>query len=420
MESRAAQRQPAERVDLLIRTPDRNQATGAVCSSALRDENHRDEALRLGLHADSSGTGESSDGPSAARKRSEDHQVAADRRSRTANTADAFDERLAAEDPLGAYTLLADGLGGFAHLGCRLGRSRLLLELIRRLYPLAAPLSVEDVAWCNRYAQLWWETEALRLTGQLDAALVTNRKAVAVSRRDAAGLWLKQAQIHRLAAAFARFIAGKKAQALSPICRCRRQRRRNRPAWRFWRATRRCVFAPVASAFASAGCRTKRGALAAAAGAHLCAAGAADAGRDSSARWLTDCVDRATETGDTLALAEASVLLPMRCVASGEQRQRPKTIASDPVCKPQRRRQCSSRRVAKARLLMDQASYEAAAAHWAQRSRWPIILSLACYRIDLLNLRGQLRLRRSNPMSAERDARDALAHAMAPGGLSVG
>ena len=63
---------------------------------------------------------------------------------------------------------------------------------------------------------------------------------------------------------------------------------------------------------------------------------------------------------------------------------------------------------------LNQASYEAAAAALGTALAMDEELSLASYRIDLLNLRGQLQLRRSNPMSAERDARDALAHAMAP------
>jgi hypothetical protein len=119
---------------------------------------------------------------------------------------------------LAAYALLADQLGGFAHLGCRLGRSRLLLELIRRLYPLVAPLSVGDGGWQKRYAQLlWWETEALRMTGQLDAALVTTERQWPFHRDMLPGLWLRQAQIHRLAGRLKLASAlTAKAQALSP------------------------------------------------------------------------------------------------------------------------------------------------------------------------------------------------------------
>lgn len=130
-----AQLQPAERVDLLIEHLIATKRLEPFAAALLRDENHRDEALRLGLRTlipaeqVNPATVPAPHGSDPLTTK----LLPIDEASLQARL-DAFDERLAAEDPLGAYTLLADGLGGFAHLGCRLGRSRLLLELIRRLW----------------------------------------------------------------------------------------------------------------------------------------------------------------------------------------------------------------------------------------------------------------------------------------------
>lgn len=415
-----AQLQPAERVDLLIEHLIATKRLEPFAAALLRDENHRDEALRLGLRTlipaeqVNPATVPAPHGSDPRTTKSLPIDEAA-----LQARLDAFDERLAAEDPLGAYTLLADGLGGFAHLGCRLGRSRLLLELIRRLYPLAAPLSVEDVAWRNRYAQLlWWETEALRLTGQLDAALVTTERQWPFHAEMLPGLWLKQAQIHRLAGrlSLASSLA-KKAQALSPDLSLQAAAAAEQASLALLAGdTSLCLLHlwQARSLLRDAGQNVAPWPLRLA----LIFAQRALRMQDVTAarEWLTDCVDRATEAGDTLALAEASVLLADALRRDGEHEAAAQKLSQAT--------QFASHSGAaevlvaagreEARLLMDQASYEAAAAALGTALAMAEELSLACYRIDLLNLRGQLQLRRSNPMSAERDARDALAHAMAP------
>lgn len=414
------QLKPTERVDLLLEHLLANKRLEEFAATLLRDDTHRDEAVRLGLLSllpaqafPAVVISLPEGGASASGKTLPCDESALQVR------LDAFDERLAAEDPLGAYELLAEGLGGFAHLGCRLGRSRLLLELIRRLYPLAAPLSVEDPAWRSRYAQLlWWETEALRLTGQLDAALVTTERQWPFHAEMLPGLWLRRAQIHRLAGRLrlASSLA-KKAQHLSPDLTLQAAAAAEQASLALLAGdTSLCLLHlwQARQLLRDAGQSVSPWPLRLA----LIQAQRALRMQDvTEARvWLSECLSRATAAHDTLAEAETKVLLADALRRDGEHELAAQHLAqatqfasrsgaAEVLCAAGRE---------EARLLMDQASYEAAAASLGTALAMAEELSLACYRIDLLNLRGQLHLRRSNPMSAERDARDALAHAMSP------
>ena len=331
---------------------------------------------------------------------------------------DAFDQHLASAEPLAAYGVLAGQLGGFAHLGCRLGRSRLLLELIRRLYPLVAPLSVGDAGWQLRYAQLlWWETEVLRMTGQLDAALVTTERQWPLHPEMLPGLWLRQAQIHRLAGRLklASSLASK-AQALSPDLQQQAAAAAEQASLALLSGDASLCLLHLwlsRSLLRQAGHDVREWPLRLA----LLLAQRALRMQDvtEARKWLASCEARAEESHDTLAAAETAVLLADALRRDGEHEAAAQAIAkamhfashsgAAEVLVAAGREQ--------ARLQMDLTRYEAAAAALGTALALAEELSLACYRIDLLNLRGQLHLRRSNPAAAERDARDALAHAMA-------
>lgn len=414
-----AQLQPADRAELLLEYLVDHKRLFDFAEGLLRDETLAEEATRLGLGklvsvrplTDRLQRPALELSPAALQPLPTEEPA-------LQQLLDAFDQALAVDDPLRAYTLLAERLGGFAHLGCRLGRSRLLLELIRRLYPLVAPLSVGELGWQDRYAQLlWWETEALRLTGQLDAALVTTERQWPFHADMLPGLWLRQSQIHRLAGRLrlAQSLAAK-AQTLSPdlIQQAAAAAELAQLALLSGDASLCLLHIKLSqSLLREAGQPVEPWPL------RLGILQAQRALRmqdvTEARKWLDSCAARAEETHDTLAAAETDVLLADALRRDGEHEAAAQAIS--------RAMQFASHSGAaevlvaagreQARLQMDLASYEAAAAALGTALALAEELSLACFRIDLLNLRGQLHLRRSNPQSAERDARDALAHAMA-------
>lgn len=412
-----AQLDPHERVELLLEHLIEHKLLTELAKGILRDETLSEKAQKLGLEAlipPRSQPALSSPQPDRSATQA---KLPSDEPTISALLA-AFDQRIAADDPLLAYEIVSEQLGGFAHLGCRLGRSRLLLELIRRLYPLAAPLSAADPAWQARYAQLlWWETEALRMTGQLDAALVTTERKWPFHQEMLPGLWLRQAQIHRLAGRLKQASSlAHKAQALSPdlsqqaaaateqamlsllqgdasLCLLHLQRSRTllREAGQTvdpWPLRLSLLLATRALRMQDV---------------------------TEARKWLASCAARAEQLHDTLAEAETAVLLADALRRDGEHEAAAQAIAK--AMQFANHSGAAEVLVAagreQARLHMDLTNYEAAAAALGTALALSEELSLACYRIDLLNLRGQLQLRRSNPQAAERDARDALAYAMA-------
>ncbi len=413
-----AQLDPSERIELLLEHLAQTKLVPDFATGILRDETLSEEAIRRGLAELATLPTLPSESRSLALESVPGGAQLPTDESAVQTLLDEFDRHLAADAPLAAYALLADQLGGFAHLGCRLGRSRLLLELIRRLYPLVAPLSVGDGGWQKRYAQLlWWETEALRMTGQLDAALVTTERQWPFHRDMLPGLWLRQAQIHRLAGRLKLASAlTAKAQALSPDL-----------SQQAAAAAEQAMLALLSgdaplcllhlqlsrSLLREAGQPVEPWPV------RLSLLQAQRALRiqdvTEARKWLQSCAERAERTHDTLAAAETAVLLADALRRDGEH-----TAAAQAIAQAMQFANHSGAAEVlvaagreQARLQMDLTNYEAAAAALGTALALAEELSLACYRIDLLNLRGQLQLRRSNPMSAERDARDALAHAMA-------
>lgn len=84
---------------------------------------------------------------------------------------------LAAGQPDAAYAVLEQRLGGYLYHVHYLGRARRFLFVVRQLYPAVAGVALSDVVWQRRYARLLtWEAETLRVLGQLEAALVTAQR----------------------------------------------------------------------------------------------------------------------------------------------------------------------------------------------------------------------------------------------------
>jgi len=335
----------------------------------------------------------------------------------------AFHSRLAGGDPLGAYDILTEDLGGFEHLFCRLGRTQLFLELLRKLCPdLAARALQQDEAAREKYAQLLrFETEALRVTGQLEAALLTTQRQWPFSWEEQPELWLAQARIQRLSGRLrhARRLA-QKAQTLSPkvsvqgaaaaelshlalllgdTAMCLLHLRQSLSLWReAGRAEKTQDFWPIRLEI-------------------LRAARALRLQDVTQARtWLEQTLVRAEQAGDLLSLAETRVLLADALRRDGEHQAAAQqwaeamqfassSGAAEILCAAGRE---------ETRLLLEQNKYEAAAATLGTALAMAEELMLGCCRIDLLNLRGHLALRRSNTAQAEEDARNALALSMSP------
>lgn len=412
-----AQLDPHERIELLLEHLIEHKQLTELAAGLLRDESLSQQAKKLGLAMlvppqDTLSSHQTVTEPSHATAPLPSDELT------VSGLLTEFDRHIASDAPLLAYSILSERLGGFAHLGCRLGRSRLLLELIRRLYPLVAPLSAADPDWQARYAQLlWWETEALRMTGQLDAALVTTERKWPYHPEMLPGLWLRQAQIHRLAGRLklASSLA-QKAQALSPDLTQQSAAATEQAMLALLKGDASLCLLHLQKArslLREAGQTVEPWPL------RLSLLSAARALRiqdvTDARKWLTSCAERAEQLHDTLAEAETAVLLADALRRDGEHEAAAQAIAQ--AMQFANHSGAAEVLVAagreQARLHMDLTNYEAAAAALGTALALSEELSLACYRIDLLNLRGQLQLRRSNPQAAERDARDALALAMA-------
>lgn len=325
-----------------------------------------------------------------------------------------------------AFALLCRRLGGFAHLVLRLGRPRRLLGLLRHLYPALAAPALGDARWRRRYALLLvWETESLRLLGQIEAALVTAQRQWPLGSGWLPGSLLRQARLHRISWRL------QQAEDLLAL------------------AHQRATSAPerAATAIELAALRLARGDAA------LCLVHLREAeivfldqpglsrqrldGSGLGAWLLRVHARRALRLGDVTsarALIERSRALSERehsevdvaqCdVLLGE------ALRRDGEYEPaalvlQRTLQFASRcgdadilvgsGMAQARLRIDTNSYESAAAALGTALALATEASLHGHRVDLLVLRGHLSLRRHDLVAAEQDARDALALACLPG-----
>lgn len=325
-----------------------------------------------------------------------------------------------------AFAILCRRLGGFAHLVLRLGRPRRLLGLLRHLYPALAAPALGDARWRRRYALLLvWETESLRLLGQIEAALVTAQRQWPLGSGWLPGSLLRQARLHR--------ISGRLQQAEDLL------------ALAHQRATGPAERAPAAIELAAL--RLWRGDAA------LCVVHLREAelafreqpglcrlridGSNLGAWLLRVHARRALRLGDVTAarsliersraesarehsavdLAQCDVMLGEALRRDGEYEPAAQVL----LRALQFASRCGDTEVlvssgmAQARLRIDTNNYESAAAALGTALAMATEAGLHSHRVDLLVLRGHLSLRRHDLVAAEQDARDALALACLPG-----
>lgn len=323
------------------------------------------------------------------------------------------------------YALLVTRLGGYLYHVHGLGRGRRFLSLVRLLYPLVASTAMHDVTWKRRYAQLLtWEGETLRDLGQLDAALVTAQRQWPLGSPPAPERLCQQARVLlRL---------GKLAQA-SHMARLARQ-------------SAQSPLDAASSALELASIELLRGDAA------MCQVYLQDSTNALSEEPFLITQPAGSELLAMLDLLSAQRALRLgldgparaaldRCRASALLRHSERLLAFCDVAQAELLRrersyepaaQALHRAVtyasrsgdmemlivgglAQARLRMQTGHIEAAGAALTAALALAVEHSFVCHRIDLLIVRGALALRRGESLRAERDARDALAYAMAPG-----
>jgi tetratricopeptide (TPR) repeat protein len=325
-----------------------------------------------------------------------------------------------------AFSVLCHRLGGYLHMVLHLGRPRRLLGILRRLYPVLAALAISDGRWQRRYAHLLaWETETLRILGQLDAALVTAQRQWPIGSGPLPGSLSRQARIHRLAGrlelalevataaqhsavassevviaaleqAAVQLLRGDAAMTLIHL-RDAKARLREQPALRRQRWDGLSLGAWLQREHARRALRL------------------ADVPR---ARQLLERSRAAAEReGSEVDLAQLDVLLGEALRRDGQHELAAQTLhrALTFAGRSGDAEVLISGGLVQARLRLDTNHYEGAAAALGTALAMAQELGLCCHRVDLLVLRGLLSLRRNDTAAAENDARDALAYASAPG-----
>lgn len=325
-----------------------------------------------------------------------------------------------------AFAVLSHRLGGYLHMVLHLGRPRRLLGILRRLYPVLAALAVSDGRWQRRYAHLLaWETETLRTLGQLDAALVTAQRQWPIGSGPLPGSLSRQARLHRLAgrlelaleaATAAQHSAVASSEAViaalelaavqllrgdAPMTlihlRDVKARLRDQPTLRRQRWDGLSLGAWLQREHARRALRL---------------------GDVARAQKLIEGSRAAAEReGSEVDLAQLDVLLGEVLRREGQHELAAQTLhrALSFAGRSGDAEVLVSGGLVQARLRLDTNHYEGAAAALGTALAMAQEIGLTCHRVDLLVLRGQLSLRRNDLAAAESDARDALAHATAPG-----
>lgn len=332
--------------------------------------------------------------------------------------------------PEAAYRILRERLGGYPHLVLRLGEARRLLAILRRLYPALASLAMADARWQRRYAQLLsWETESLRVLGQLDAALITAQRQWPIGSGPLPGSYVRQAHALRLAgrleqadetATTARFRAlGAAETARAAAERAQTLLGRGDPAM--------CLIHLLDAETA------------------LRELPAAPSGRNEP-RWdgvrLRALIDR-TEAQRALRLgdvARAHAILTQARARAEQSGENAEAARCDVLLAETARRQRDERTLdaalqralayadpagdvevqvaaglLRARARIDADTLDAAADTVNAALTLAAEAGLGVFRVELLLLRGCLHLRRGDLGAADDDTRDALAYATAPG-----
>lgn len=325
-----------------------------------------------------------------------------------------------------AFALLCRRLGGFAHLVLHLGRPRRLLGLLRHLYPALAAPALGDARWRRRYALLLvWETESLRLLGQIEAALVTAQRQWPLGSGWLPGSLLRQARLHRISGRLQTaedLLALSHQRAASPSERA--PAAIELAALQLFRGDAALCLVYLREAeliFQEQPGLSRQRIDGSSLGAWLLRVHARRAlrlGDVTAARALIDRSRAVSEREHSeVDLASCDVLLGDALRRDGEYEpaalvlQRALHFAS----------RCGDAEVlvssglAQARLRIDTNSYESAAAALGTALALATEASLHSHRVDLLVLRGHLSLRRHDLVAAEQDSRDALALACLPG-----
>lgn len=323
------------------------------------------------------------------------------------------------------FMLLSARLGGYLYHVHGQGRGRRFLSLVRQHYPLVASTAMYDTTWKGRYAQLLtWESETLRTLGQLDAALVTAQRQWPLGSPPQPERICQQARVlQRL---------GKLTQAAHMA-----------------RLARQAAQSPLDAANAAlelAAIELLRGDAA------MCQVYLSDCSASLAEEplLLTQPVGAELLSGLELLSAQRALRLGLhaqcksaleRCRASALVRHSERLLSCCDVTQAELlRRERSYEPAAQAlhrvityagrsgdmemliigglaqtRLRMQTGHLEAAGGALSAALALAVEHSFGCQRIDLLIARGNLALRRGEAAAAERDARDALAYAMAPG-----
>lgn len=333
---------------------------------------------------------------------------------------------IAAGQPDAAYRLLEQRLGGYLHHVHYLGRARRFLFVVRQLYPAVAGAALSDLVWQRRYARLLtWEAETLRVLGQLEAALVTAQRQWPLGSAPLPRRLLQQARILRSIGRLEQSAALATAarQTVSTACDSVLAAIELANIFLFSGDPAMCQ---VYLLDASALLRDEAAALLGEAEAaelslwlqRVYARRAMYLGHHQRARGLLEyCRARAEEHHSELDGAQCDVMLAellrreRSYDAAGQTLHRALIAAgrSGDV-----ETLISGGRV-QGTLRLDTGHLDGAAAAFGPALALASEHGFGCYRIDLLVCRGALSLRRGEAEAAERDVRDALAYATAPG-----
>lgn len=332
---------------------------------------------------------------------------------------------LAAGQPDAAYAVLDQRLGGYLHHVHYLGRARRFLFVVRQLYPAVASTALTDMTWQQRYARLLtWEAETLRVLGQLEAALVTAQRQWPLGTPPLPKRLCQQARVLRSlgrlrpAAAVAtsawhstcspidgvlasielahiQLLSGDPAMCQVHLLEANRLRREAGPLFTSWSETFDLTMWLQ----------------------QVWARRALYLGHNARARALLEsCRTRAEERRSEHDNAQSDVLM-----AELLRRERSYELAGQAL---HRAITAAGRGgdvetqifggLIQGRLRLDTGHLDAAAAALGPALALASDHGFGAYRVDLLVWSGALALRRGDPELAERDARDALAYAMAP------
>jgi len=323
------------------------------------------------------------------------------------------------------YALLVGRLGGYLYHVHGLGRGRRFLSLVRQLYPLVASTAMHDATWKRRYAQLLtWEGETLRALGQLDAALVTAQRQWPLGSPPQPERLCQQARVLlRL---------GKLAQAahMARLARQAAQSPLDAASAALELATIELLRGDAAMCQvylqdASSALSEEPFLITQPAGAELLAMLDLLSAQRALRLGMEGPAKSALERSRASALLRHSERLLACCDAAQAELLR-RERSYEPAAQALHRAVTYASRsgdmemliiggLAQARLRMQTGHLEASGAALTGALALAVEHSFVCHRIDLLIARGSLALRRGESLRAERDARDALAYAMAPG-----